>query len=112
MNIFNGFAELEISGKVLGFRFGWNSNAIFCELTGTKLSELSGKLSNPSPGDLRDFYFSAYRANCLSKEIDQELNRWQFGDLMDEMRPEDFNKLVSAITGSLPTGEDGESKKN
>lgn len=110
MNLLNGFAEIEIGGQMRGFKFGWNSNAIFCELTGCKLSELGDKLRDPQPGDLRDLFFSAYRANCLSAKIEAAVDRWGFGDWMDAMKADDFSMLLTAITKSMPSGEEGEKK--
>ena len=105
----NGFAEIEIGGKIRPIKFGTNQTAIFCQFRKINLAQFSElfsseRLSNKDidGSEIRDLIYSALVAGCRTKKIDQDFDETEVGDWIDELEQSELDNIFEVYMQSLP----------
>ena len=115
MNTFSGYIEILIEGEQIPFKFGSNAYGLFCEMHKIEFWQIAssgvfgrfdknGKvIGPPDMTKLRDLFYCAHQSAVRSKGLQEKLNLFQIGDLMDD-NSEITAKLQEAILNSKMLG--------
>lgn len=106
MNLFRAEVEVSIGGQVRLFKFGVNQLAIYSEKHNLSLSEVEMGMAQ-----MRDLFWSALVAGAKKKKEEVDFDEWDVGEWIDEMEQSDFDKVVEAMTNSMPSDKGGSKKK-
>lgn len=93
-----------IGGKLRPFKFGTNATAIFCREMNITLGEFNSVFSPEKmakqeiKGDeIVTLIFAGLCAGCYSVNQPVDFNKWNVGDWIDELKPEQLAAIFESI---------------
>lgn len=109
-------SSVYIGGKIRPFKFGTNATAIFCKEMGITLGQFNSVFSPEKmakqeiQGDeIVTLIYAGLCAGCYSTNSVVDFNKWNVGDWIDELKPEQLASIFESIGGvkkaSKPTGK-------
>lgn len=100
---------INIGGKKRPFKFGTNATSIFCKEMGITLAQFNGLFSSDkltkqeiNGEEIVLLIYSGLLAGCYSAGLEPDFNRWNVGDWMDEMKPEDLEVIFKQMANNGP----------
>lgn len=96
--------EVETIGVSYPVKFGFNTYADLCDLTGMTIDDLQKFGEKISPGVARDLIWCGLKHGARVKNQKFVLTREQVGDMMDD-DPEFATKVFAAFADSQPKPE-------
>lgn len=102
--MFRGYVEVNIGGKVRPLKFGMNQLALFSQKINKPLDQIVFGVT-----ELRELVWSGLCSAARSAGEKFEHDEWDVGDWLDEIEPAELQKILDAVTASLP--EEDQSKK-
>ena len=99
-----GFSIQKINGEEFPMKWGLNQSMFYCELRNVSIDEMNKELATISSdiSVLRDLLWSAFRDGARVEKKEFTMTNYDVADLMEDMKPEEMNGLVGAMTATLP----------
>jgi hypothetical protein len=100
-----------IGGKLRPFKFGTNATAIFCKEFGCNLGEFNTIFSPEKMAkqqlngdEIVTLIYAGLCAGCYSLTQQPDFTKWNIGDWIDELKPEQLAAIFESIGGGVKQG--------